>query len=194
MHKFILASGNAHKAEEFSTLFDKEIIEIVASDKKLDVVEDGTSFNENAFKKAHAYYEEFKSPVMADDSGLCVEALPDELGLYTARYGGEGLSGKERSELLVKNMKDIENRKAYFVCVLCFYLSPDEIYYFEGRLQGEISKEYRGNQGFGYDPVFLPEGLPGGRTLAEDPLWKEDHSHRSKACEQAQRFFAAQIK
>ena len=108
MHKFILASGNAHKAEEFSTLFDKEVIEIVASDKKLDVVEDGTSFNENAFKKAHAYYEEFKSPVMADDSGLCVEALPDELGLYTARYGGEGLSGKERSELLVKNMKDID--------------------------------------------------------------------------------------
>lgn len=193
MKEFILASGNSHKASEFSKLLSAEIITVQPASKKIEVIEDGLTFYENSLKKAQAYYEEFKKPVLADDSGLCVAALPTELGVQTARYGGEGLSDQDRAQLLVENMKELDNRQAYFVCVLCFYISPEEIYYFEGRLTGDISTEYRGDQGFGYDPVFIPEALEN-LTLAEKPDWKEDHSHRAKACQQAQKFFKSQQK
>ena len=191
--EFILASGNQHKAEEFSTLFNEKILKISAASKKIEVIEDGKTFNANALKKAEAYYKEFKTPVVSDDSGLCVMSLPDELGIHTARYGGDGLSDKERAELLIREMKNAEDRSAYFVCVLCFYLSPEEIYFFEGRVMGDVSTDYRGDKGFGYDPVFVPEALDG-ETLAENPVWKEENSHRAKACQQAQKFFTSRQK
>ncbi len=193
MKEFILASGNAHKASEFSKLFDEDVLNIIAADQKIEVIEDGLTFYENSLKKAQAYFDQYKKPVLSDDSGLCVQSLPNDLGVKTARYGGEGLSDQQRAELLVENMKDVENRDAYFVCVLCFYISPQEIYYFEGRVSGEVSKIYKGSEGFGYDPVFIPEAL-GNMTLAEKPDWKESNSHRAKACQQAQKFFKAQLK
>ena len=79
MHNFLLATGNAHKAEEFAKIFNPEVLKIEAAPEKLEVVEDGLTFNENALLKAKAYYEKFGKPVMADDSGLCVEAIPNEL-------------------------------------------------------------------------------------------------------------------
>jgi XTP/dITP diphosphohydrolase len=192
----ILASGNSHKAEEFSELFDSNILNIKAAQKKLDVVEDGLTFRENALKKGVAYYNEFQLPVMADDSGLVIEALPDQLGIHTARFGGEGLSARQRNELLIKTMSEIEElekRAAYFICVLCFYLNESEVFFFEGRVDGHISFELSGDQGFGYDPVFLPVNGPEGLSLAEVPEWKNEHSHRAVACQHAQKFFKERV-
>jgi len=189
MIDLILASGNLHKAEEFSALFSIDFINIKAAEQKIEVIEDGSNFYENAFKKAKSYYDFYKTPVMSDDSGLCVLALPDELGIHSARFGGEGLSDKDRAELLLDKVKNLDDKDAYFVCVLCFYLSPKEVFYFEGRVEGKINEIYRGETGFGYDPVFVPKNLDNGLTMAEMPEWKMNNSHRSKATEAAIKFF-----
>jgi XTP/dITP diphosphohydrolase len=181
----ILASTNEHKIEELNQLLGSETINVVAPSEKLSVIEDGDSFQENALKKAQAYYDKFQGPVISDDSGLIVHALPNELGIKTARFGGEGLSDPERATLLVEKMsefKEADQRTAYFSCVLCLYLSPKEIFFFEGRLNGRISEEYRGEAGFGYDPVFIPldtKNDESEKTLAEIPDWKEKNSHRA---------------
>ena len=191
INEIILASSNAHKVSEMKDLFFSKDFKIVGAPEKLEVIEDGKSFFENALLKAKAYSERYKKPALADDSGLCVQALPDKLGLQTARYGGEGLSDKERWELLLSEMKTVSKseRAAYFCCVLCFYFSDSEVYYFEGRVQGSISTQGQdGEGGFGYDPVFLPEEL-GGKSLAEDTKWKMENSHRARAFEHANKFF-----
>ncbi len=188
--EFILASGNAHKTSEFNVLFNDSVIGIISAQKSIDVVEDGDTYEENAFKKARAYYEKYNRPVVSDDSGLNVFSLPDELGVFSARFGGEGLSDNERAELLLEKMKDITDRSAYFSCVLCFYINPDEVYFFEGRLSGEIAQEMSGTDGFGYDPVFIPSGHDGDSSIAMLPDWKKDNSHRSKACSFAIKFFS----
>ncbi len=190
--EMLLATGNAHKAEEFAELFDSEVISISAALDKLEVVEDGTTFNENALKKAKAYYEKFGRPVMSDDSGLIVDALPGELGIHTARFGGEGLNATQRNEILLDRMKEVpgDSRGAYFVCVLCFYLSDKEVFFFEGRMKGKISYSLEGEQGFGYDPLFIPENADvEGRSVATMPEWKNINSHRAVACRHAQKFF-----
>lgn len=193
MLNLILATGNQHKAEEFKELLDKDCLSISAAPEKVDVEEDGKSYYENAFKKAATYYSFFKKPVLADDSGLNVEALPNDLGIYSARFGGEGLSDRQRAELLLEKLQDFpqeQQRKAYFTCVLCFYLSENEIYYFEGRVDGSVGHEYRGDKGFGYDPVFIPEALKDQNlTFAEAEQWKQLNSHRAKATQMANKFF-----
>lgn len=193
MNSFILASGNKHKAFELADHFSGINFQIEPAPEKLDVVEDGSSFIENAEKKARAYFEKFKLPTISDDSGLVVEALPGELGIHSARFGGDGLTDEERAKLLLKKLDQLGDvdRHAYFVCVLCFFLSPAEIYFFEGRLKGTISRDYRGDAGFGYDPVFCPLKLPE-KTLAEIPEWKAENSHRAKSCTEAISFFRSQ--
>jgi len=186
--KLILASGNTHKAEEFSELFSPEIISVQAAAEKLAVDETGTSYFENALIKATAYYEKFKIPVLSDDSGLEVLGLPGELGIYSARFGGDNLSDKGRAHLLLEKLGT--DRNAYFTCVLCFYFSPAEIFYFEGLMKGSIGHEYKGTAGFGYDPVFIPEEHGSEQTLAELPEWKNKHSHRAIAAGLAQKFFS----
>ena len=190
MIELVLASGNAHKAEEFSELFDPKIVKVKAATKKLDVVEDGLSFFENALLKAQAYYKEFKLPVLADDSGLTVEAIPDELGIHSARFGGDGLNDSDRAHLLLKKMEGKLVRSAFFTCVLCVYLNEKEIFYFEGRMSGNIGYAYRGTTGFGYDPVFIPTDAGGELTVAELSEWKNKNSHRAIAVSLAQKFFS----
>ena len=155
----ILASSNPHKAEEFKVLFDKEILLIETAKENIEVEETGNTFTENSFLKSKTYYDKLKKPVMADDSGLVVEGLPDDLGVKTARFGGPGLSARDRCELLLKKLsgKCGIDREAYFICCLCFYLSPTEIFFFEGRVYGSIGFEYKGEHGFGYDPIFVPK-------------------------------------
>ncbi|EQC46923.1 RdgB/HAM1 family non-canonical purine NTP pyrophosphatase [Bacteriovorax sp. Seq25_V] len=189
MNKFVLATGNAHKAEEFAKIFNPEVLEISAAPEKLEVVEDGVTFHENALKKAKAYYDKFKTPILSDDSGICVAALPNELGIHSARFGGDGLTDKDRAMLLLEKMQDEKNREAYFVCVLCFYIDENNIYFFEGRMEGQISDTYTGEHGFGYDPVFKPLAHESDKTIAELAEWKDDNSHRAKACKQAEIFF-----
>lgn len=189
MIELILASGNVHKAEEFNDLFDPKLISVKAAPEKIDVVEDGTSYFENALLKARAYYEKFKVPVIADDSGLNVAALPEELGIHSARFGGDGLKDRDRAELLLKKMDGVSTREAFFSCVLCVYFNEKEIFYFEGRMAGMIAYSYRGSTGFGYDPVFIPtEKSEEGLTVAELHEWKQKNSHRAIAVGFAQKF------
>jgi XTP/dITP diphosphohydrolase len=187
--ELILASGNEHKAEEFSELFNPKLVTVKAAPEKIDVVEDGTTYFENALLKAKAYYDKFKVPVIADDSGLNVAALPNELGLHSARFGGHGLNDRDRAELLLTKMEGLSNREAYFSCVLCVYLNDKEIFYFEGRMNGFIGHSHRGSTGFGYDPVFIPaDKMDEGLTVAELQEWKQKNSHRAVAVGFAQKF------
>ncbi|MFA6236981.1 MAG: non-canonical purine NTP pyrophosphatase [Bacteriovorax sp.] len=189
--ELILASSNLHKAEEFSELFDPKIITIKAAPHKIEVEENGLSYFENALLKAQAYYNKFKVPVIADDSGLNVSALPDELGIASARFGGTGLKDKDRALLLLDKMAGKNEREASFTCVLCCYLNEKEIFYFEGRLYGTIGYTYRGDGGFGYDPVFIPTEGEGDLTVAELTEWKSKFSHRALAVGFAQKFFSS---
>jgi XTP/dITP diphosphohydrolase len=194
---FILASSNNHKALEFAELFIGSGVEVVAAPHKIDVDEDGETFIENSHKKAMAYYKQFNTPVLADDSGLVVEDLPNELGIYSARFGGDGLTDKDRAYLLLEKLSKLDpniERKAYFVCLLTFVLNDKEIYSFEGRVEGHIGKNYLGETGFGYDPVFIPLNGPknaDGRplTLVECHDWKQKNSHRARATQFARDFF-----
>ena len=190
MLEFTLASSNSHKAQEFSELFSSEILVIKAASIKVEVIEDGTSFQENAYKKAFAYNKKLKKPTMADDSGLVIPARADILGIHSARYAPEFSDYKDKNNKLLEDIKDLsdDDRKAYFACYLCFYLSENEVYFFEGRVHGKIAKQPSGLGGFGYDPIFLPDGQ-GGKTLSELNEWKMKNSHRAKACYAAQNFF-----
>ena len=189
--KLIFASSNAHKAKELAMLLDSKIIELTPASQALEVKEDTGTFQGNALTKATAYFQHFKAPVVADDSGLVIEAMPNDLGVESANFGGPGLSAKERSLLVLEKMKMIpkEKRGAYFVCHLCFYLSASEIYFFEGRVKGAIGFDYRGDGGFGYDPIFVPEKGKLGLTLAEQEEWKNLNSHRAVAASAANAFF-----
>lgn len=187
MHSFILGSSNSGKAKELNELLGKKF-EIVSAPEKLDVIEDGETFEANAFIKAKAYYEKFKKPALADDSGLVVPAHPEILGIYSARFAPDEAEYSGKIQKLIEYMNNSKDRVAYFVCVLCFYLSPTEVFFFEGRLNGEIGLEARGDGGFGYDPIFYPEGSEG-KSLAELSEWKQKNSHRAKACCEASSFF-----
>lgn len=189
MNSFILASGNAHKAEEFKELFQGTLA-VSPAPKTLDVDETGKTFTENAFLKAKTYFEAYGVPALADDSGLVVEALPDMLGVQSARFMPELPAYADKCNKLMELLAGKESRAAYFVCVLCFYLGPDEVYFFEGRVHGVIGTELKGDHGFGYDPVFIPERKENdGKSLAELPEWKNEFSHRAKASQAALHFF-----
>jgi XTP/dITP diphosphohydrolase len=189
MTSFILASGNAHKALEFKELFGGTLT-ISAAPKTLEVDETGKTFTENAFLKARAYYETYKVPALADDSGLVVESLPDILGVQSARFLPELPQYSDKCKKLIELLQNKENRNAHFVCVLCFYVSPEEVYFFEGRVHGSIGNELKGENGFGYDPVFIPlRSENDEKSLAELPEWKNEFSHRAKAAQSALHFF-----
>jgi XTP/dITP diphosphohydrolase len=187
---FLLGTGNAHKAEEFKELFFQTLT-INAAPRTLDVDETANTFIENALIKAKAYYETYKVPSLADDSGLVVEALPDILGVQSARFAPELPAYPDKCQKLIEILNSThKERKAYFVCVLCFYLSPDEIYFFEGIVPGIIGNELKGEKGFGYDPIFIPERKENdGKSLAELSEWKNEFSHRAKAAQAAIEFF-----
>lgn len=195
MISVVLASGNAHKAEEFKELFG-EVVEVSPAAKALEVDETGHTFTENAFIKAKAYYEAFKRPVLADDSGLTIEAVPDLLGVKSARFAPELKTYAEKNRYLLEILEKekLEDRRAHFTCVLCFYFSPQEVFYFEGRVHGSIGSELKGQGGFGYDPIFIPDRKENdAKSLAELPEWKNEFSHRAKASQAALQFFKESI-
>ncbi|MBI2521249.1 MAG: non-canonical purine NTP pyrophosphatase [Bdellovibrio sp.] len=195
--ELLFASGNAHKAEELALLFEGSSFRIVSAPESVSVAETADNLYGNAEIKAQAYFQKYKRPTVADDSGLFVEALPDELGVMTARFGGEHLSALQRCELLLKRLENETHRNAYFMCVLCFVLSPHETFFFEGRLNGFIGEQVIGEQGFGYDPIFYPNDLKdgplGARSLAQDVEYKMAHSHRARAAVRARSFLTSYI-
>ena len=179
---FILATTNNHKYEELKALMPN--INLTKAENMIDVDENAPTFLGNALIKAEALYKVLKTPIIADDSGLCVEALDNKPGVKTARYGSDVfnriLESGERNEYLLSNLKDKENRKASFVCTLVAYISPNRIYTVTEEVQGIITYEQHGINGFGYDPVFyLPELK---KTMAEiDKSVKGLYSHRGRA-------------
>ncbi|MDR1363442.1 MAG: RdgB/HAM1 family non-canonical purine NTP pyrophosphatase [Spirochaetaceae bacterium] len=186
------ASGNEHKREELAAILPQIELRIPA-DAGLDFSpdEDGATFLENSFIKARALYQLVKQPVIADDSGLCVDALDGRPGIYSARYGadpGHLLSSAERNSLLLHELKGIRRRNARFVCAMVLLFNENRFSVAQETLEGEILNEQHGGGGFGYDPVFyLPKQ---GCSVAELPQeLKNRLSHRAKAA----RIIAAQI-
>ena len=184
MKKFIIATNNAKKLVELDRILNPlGINAVTARDAGVDlgdVEETGTTFEENALIKAMSAFEKSGLPAIADDSGLMVDALDGRPGVYTARYGGEGLSDKERYMNLLDEMKDIpkDKRTARFVSAICCVLSKDEVITVRGECVGEIAFEPSGEGGFGYDPIFLYEGKSFAVLTPEE---KDSISHRGKA-------------
>ena len=166
--KLIIASNNKHKIQEIKSILSGKFSEILSlSEAGIDheTVEDGETFLENSLKKAREICEISGSAALADDSGLCVNALGGAPGVYSARYSGEGANAEKNNALLIKNLEGITNRDAYFQCLVSLVFPDGREVTAEGRVEGEIIDEYRGSHGFGYDPIFLVKGE--NRTLAE---------------------------
>lgn len=180
--KIIAATKNKNKLREFGEILKGfEIISQEEAGVDIDVEETGTTFEENSYLKAKAIYDITGITTIADDSGLCVDALNGEPGVYSARYGGEGYDDKGRVQLLLKNMKDVpdEERTARFVCVITL-VGDEGVLTARGECEGRIDYEPKGENGFGYDPVFYVDRFE--KTLAEvTPEEKNSISHRGKA-------------
>ena len=180
--KIIAATKNKNKLREFGEILkDFEIISQEEAGIDIDVEETGTTFEENSRLKAEAIFKATGIAAIADDSGLCVDALGGEPGVYSARYGGEGLDDEGRVELLLKNMKDVpdEKRAARFVCAITL-VGNEGVITARGECEGKIDYEPKGENGFGYDPVFYVEQF--GKTTAEISAEEKNAiSHRGKA-------------
>lgn len=181
--KLVLASKNAHKLEEMQAILSALGVEVVSEAEAgvdVEVEETGTTFEENAFLKAHAVMEASGLPAVADDSGLCVDALNGAPGVFSARYGGEGLSDVERYKLLMDNLRGTLDRRGKFVsCICCCFPDGGKVES-RGECPGTIAYAPKGEGGFGYDPVFFVPGLK--KTFAQlTPEEKNAVSHRGAA-------------
>ena len=184
--KVVLASKNKHKLEEIRQITDKFDIELILQSElgvDIDVEETGTTFEENSLIKAKAVMEATGLPALADDSGIAVDALNGEPGVYSARYGfDESLDDWGRLLLLLKNTEHVPDgqRQAKFVCVISLVMPDGKVIQARGEIHGELTREARGEGGFGYDPIFYYPPL--GKTTAElTPEEKNAVSHRGNA-------------
>lgn len=185
---FALATGNTHKLEEFARILGDRIVPPSHFGITMDVEETGVTFEENALLKARWLAQQSGVPSLADDSGLAVDALGGEPGVYSARYGGPGLDDRGRRLYLLDRLRDVAagKRTARFVCVLALCTGSEE-HLFRGECEGEILFEERGQGGFGYDPVFLYP--PAGLSFAEMTSEAKDRvSHRGRAIEKLRDF------
>lgn len=179
----ILATQNEHKLLEFRRILEPLGVDIVSQADicpDIEVEETGTTFAENAHLKAMAIYKETGLPTIADDSGLCVNALSGAPGVYSARYAGEGHDSDANNAKLLEALKDVpeEERTAHFVCSICAVFSETDIVACEGSCEGKIAHRLHGQDGFGYDPLFLV----GEKSFAElNGEEKDKISHRGKA-------------
>ena len=177
----VFATNNVNKAKEISNLLPEKFHLMSLKDIGFlgDIPEDYETLEENALQKAKFIHDKFKIHSFADDTGLEVEALNGSPGVYSARYAGLGKKPEDNMDKLLSELKGKENRKARFRTVIALIIDEKE-YLFEGIVNGSITTVKKGHQGFGYDPVFLPEGHD--KTFAEMDLKnKNEISHRSKA-------------
>ena len=186
MMKVVLASKNAHKLKEISKITEKFDMELVLESQlgvDIDVEETGTTFEENSFIKAEAVMKATGLPALADDSGIAVDALNGEPGIYSARYGFDpSLDDWGRLELLLKNTEKVPDgsRQAQFVCVITLVTPEGQVIQARGEAHGELLRQPAGEGGFGYDPIFYYPPL--GKSFAElSPEEKNQVSHRAQA-------------
>ena len=183
--KFVLATHNPGKLKEMGAILAQFGVEVVSPRDlglTVDVEETGTTFAENAMLKAKAICAAAKLPAIADDSGLCVDALNGGPGVYSARYGGEGLDDKGRYMLLLNSLRGQSTRTAHFTCAIACAFPNGDTLTAEGRCDGTIAYAPMGEGGFGYDPVFFVPELKKtfGQLTAEE---KSAISHRGRALE-----------
>ena len=187
----LLATGNTHKSREFQKLLGDDFqISDLSSLPALEMPEEtGSTFEQNAVLKAVSVSKVVDQLIVADDSGLEVHALGGAPGIYSARYAGEHARDFANIDKLLRKMKDVAKRSARFRCVIALAHSGDVVGTFEGLVEGEIVDPPRGTGGFGYDPVFQPNGFE--QTFAEMPSeLKNEISHRAKAIAHVRHRFA----
>lgn len=187
MRELVLASGNKKKINELKNLlggFSVLSLNDIGFDQE--IAEPYLTFKENALQKARTVFQFCNKNVLADDSGISVLSLNNQPGVFSARYAGENATDQQNLDKLIAEMHGKENRKAFYTAVLC--LIWDGVpHYFEGTSHGTLIEEPRGSNGFGYDPIFIPNGYS--ETFAELPAEvKKSISHRAKAMEQLSAF------
>ncbi len=179
--KFVFATNNAHKLEEVTAILGNKIELLSMKDINChaDIPETADTLEGNALLKARYIFENYQLDCFADDTGLEVEALNGAPGVYSARYAGDAHNSEANMKKLLQDMEGIENRKAQFRTVFALIINGKE-HLFEGIVKGEITKHRHGTSGFGYDPVFIPEGYT--QTYAEmGNELKNKISHRALA-------------
>lgn len=186
--KLVFATNNTHKLEEISAILGEKIELLSLKDIQCtdEIPETADTLEGNAMLKAEYIHQHYGLDCFADDTGLEVEALNGAPGVFSARYAGDGHNSEDNMQKLLLNMQGITNRKAQFRTAICLILDGKK-HLFEGICKGEIIKEKRGNAGFGYDPIFIPEGYD--KTFAElGNDIKNKISHRAKAVEMLCKF------
>lgn len=178
----IFASTNKGKIREFKEIlapYGINVISLTDIGFNEDIVEDGNTFLENAIIKAKTISKKYNKIAMSDDSGICVEALNGAPGIHSARYS-PNRDDKENNKLLLKNLGDNKNRRAYYECDIVIYFPTDKYYSYVGKCYGNIAYKEEGDRGFGYDPLFIPDGfdISFGLIPAEE---KNKISHRGIA-------------
>lgn len=177
----ILATNNKNKIKELKRMLEPLGYTLYSQKEKgiqLEVEENGTTFEENSCLKARAIFEKTGCAALADDSGLCVDALSGAPGVYSARYAGEPCDDHKNNEKLLAAMQGVKDRKAQFVSVICFIDLKGEEHYFRGECEGTIGFEEIGDLSFGYDPVFMVGDKAFSEMTAEE---KDAVSHRGNA-------------
>lgn len=183
----LLATSNLNKKNEYEEILSSyQLYTLQEKGIAFKVKENGKTFQENAFIKAKEAASFCNEMVLADDSGLIIDALPHILGVHSARFKKKK-TYPEKCAIILKKMKNIKKRTARFVCTLCLITKEKEVYYFEGVCEGTIALSYQGENGFGYDPIFIPNGFK--QTFAEmTEEEKNQISHRKKATDQLLKF------
>ncbi len=188
MKPLIIASKNQGKINEFKDLlqeYDIEIKSLLDYEEIPDVEETGTTFHENAALKAKTIGDLLNCPVIADDSGLMIDALDGRPGVYSARYAGEESDDEKNNLKVLKEMESVDEdkRSARYIAVLAFYRPGEEVIFREGYCEGEIIFGERGKHGFGYDPIFIPQGYT--KTMGQLKSYEKNIiSHRAEALHQ----------
>lgn len=184
MTSLIFATHNSNKSKEIASLLPDffQIINLSDLNYLTEIPETENTLEGNAILKAQTIFDTFQQPVFSDDSGLEVEALNGAPGVFSARYAGEPRDDKKNMDLLINNLKDKSNLHARFRTVIAYH-DTQQIHLFEGVIDGTITLQPRGQMGFGYDPIFIPNGQT--KTFAEMTLKQKNvFSHRSKAFQQ----------
>ncbi len=183
MQTLLFATNNQHKLREIREIAGTNLKILSLKDVNLDIEipETQETIEGNAVQKARFVYEKTGLDCFADDTGLEIDALDGRPGVYSARYAGEGCSFDDNVQKILTELNGLENRKAKFRCIICLVMDGKE-YLFDGRVDGVITTERQGQDGFGYDPVFLPDGH--NQTFSEMPAYlKNGISHRGRAVE-----------
>ena len=197
MKEIILATNNQNKVREMKQKLSAFGINVLSQSEagvNIDVEETGETFKENAEIKATAIYELLKKPVIADDSGLCIDFLDGAPGVHSHRFAGENATDLDRINIVLEKLKDVplEKRTARFRCCVCYIDENGEKHFFEDKAEGIIGYEPKGTNGFGFDPVFHYEGDE--RSFAEySPEEKNAVSHRGKAVAQFIRYIEENV-